>query len=297
MEQITSAILSNKPDLTDNSVKSYLSNIRRIYKNTAQAGIDKINVNYFIDNKPNILKYLNELKLGTRKTLLASLVVLTDDEDYRTAMLTDIEKYTKEMNKNEKDQKQIKNWVSSSDIEKIYKQLKKEANALYKKTNKTNDDLLKIQNYIIISLLGGIYIAPRRLLDYTEFKIKNVDKEKDNYLDIKQKQLVFNNYKTSKTYKEQRVDVPKPLLTILKKWIKINPTDYLLFDSLQSKLINVQLTQYLNKIFGKKVSVNLLRHVYITEHMPSDLDTLDTMKARADNMGHGITMHLAYVKK
>ena len=31
--------------------------------------------------------------------------------------------------------------------------------------------------------MSGIYIPPRRSLDWTEFKIKNIDKAEDNYLD------------------------------------------------------------------------------------------------------------------
>jgi predicted secreted protein len=81
-------------------------------------------------------------------------------------------------------------------------------------------DLQTIQQYIILCLLGGIFIAPRRSLDYTEFKIKSINKDDDNYLD--KNELVFNKYKTAKFYNEQRVAIPKELKSILTKWIKNN---------------------------------------------------------------------------
>ena len=145
------------------------------------------------------------------------------------------------------------------------------------------NDLQAIQNYIILCLLGGMFIAPRRSLDYTEFVIKDIDKDKDNYLD--KTELVFNRYKTAKFYDEQRVSIPKELLTILKKWIKNNDTEYLLFDSNGSKLTSVKLNQRLNKIFGKKASVNLLRHSYLTDKFGDEIERSKKMSEVAENMG------------
>ena len=61
-----------------------------------------------------------------------------------------------------------------------------------KKSKLNMTDLQTIQQYIILCLLSGIFIAPRRSLDYTEFKISNIDKDTDNYLD--KNELVFNKY-------------------------------------------------------------------------------------------------------
>jgi len=145
------------------------------------------------------------------------------------------------------------------------------------------NDLQTIQNYIILCLLGGIFIAPRRSLDYTEFVTKNIDKKLDNYLD--KNELVFNKYKTAKFYDEQRVECPKELLTILKKWIKNHDNEYLLFDSNGSKLTSVKLNQRLNKIFSKNCSVNILRHVYLTDIFKDEIERKSTMDKVAQNMG------------
>jgi len=144
-------------------------------------------------------------------------------------------------------------------------------------------DLQTIQQYIILCLLSGIFIAPRRSLDYTEFKISNIDKDADNYLD--KNELVFNKYKTAKFYNEQRVSCPKELLSILKKWIKTNNNDYLLFDSNGEKLTSVKLNQRLEKIFGKKVAVNLLRHSFLTDRFKDEIERKSAMDKVAQNMG------------
>jgi hypothetical protein len=94
--------------------------------------------------------------------------------------------------------------------------------------------------------LGGIFIPPRRSLDYCDFKIKNIDPAL-NY--IEKKALVFNRYKTAQPYGKQMVECPPVLLKILKKWISVNQTDYLLFDTNGGKLSPVKLNQRLNKIF------------------------------------------------
>jgi len=158
------------------------------------------------------------------------------------------------------------------------------------------NDLQTIQNYIILCLLGGIFIAPRRSLDYTEFKIKSINKDDDNYLD--KNELVFNKYKTAKFYNEQRVAIPKELKSILTKWVKTNNSDYLLYDSNGSKLTSVKLNQRLNKIFGKKASVNLLRHSYLTDKFGDEIERSKKMSNIAEDMGTSSAQVIGtYIKK
>ena len=144
--------------------------------------------------------------------------------------------------------------------------------------------------------MSGIYIPPRRSLDWTEFKIKNIDKAEDNYLD--KNEFVFNKYKTSKFYNEQRVSCPKELLSILKKWVKTSNNDYLLFDTNFEKLTSVKLNQRLEKIFGKKTSVNILRHVYLTNAFGDEIERSKKMNAVAEDMGTSSAQVFGtYIKK
>jgi hypothetical protein len=142
--------------------------------------------------------------------------------------------------------------------------LKKNADLLYKKSSHSSSELQQIQNFIILALMSGVFIPPRRSLDYCEFKIKNINKETDNYLE--KNKLVFNRYKTAKTYGQQSVDIPVQLRNILTKWSKINPTDYLLVDTNGNKLNSVKLNQRFNSIFGgRKIATNQMRHTFLTD--------------------------------
>jgi len=165
-----------------------------------------------------------------------------------------------------------------------------------KKQKYTLSDLQEIQNYIIIALLGGIFISPRRSKDFCDFKIRNIDVSKDNYMD--KNKFIFNSYKTAKTYGKQDVDIPVKLKNIIAKWIKINPTEYLLFDANMNKLSAVKLNQRLNKIFdGKKVGVNQLRHTYLTDKFADSIKREKVIKDTMEDMGSSKEMLKTYVKK
>ena len=153
------------------------------------------------------------------------------------------------------------------------------------------------QNVIILSLMSGIYISPRRL-EYIDMKVKNYNKSTDNFKNGDE--LIFNKYKTSKFLGTQTVKLPKELNLLLNKFIKYNnihyDTDYLLIDNNHNKLSNVQLNQRINKIFGKNVGVNGFRHTFITEKN-KDIPDLSGLLKDANEMGHSLEKHLEYIKK
>ena len=109
--------------------------------------------------------------------------------------------------------------------------------------------------------------------------------------------MIFNSYKTAKTYQRQELDVPPPLMKILNKWIKINPTEYLFFDTNFKKLSNVKLTQRLNKIFGKKASVNQMRHTYLSDKYQKTIELNKEMEEDMAKMGTSKAQEKVYIKK
>jgi len=268
-----------RPTLSDGSLTTYSSILRSLHSKIFGGNIKKSDY----DDSDKILKYLNDLPPNKRKTVLSALVVISGKPDYKTEMLEDIKSYSNDAKKMQKTDSQIENWVSKNEILALYNEYKQDAMLRYRKSKVSMNDLQAIQNYIILALLSGIFIAPRRSLDYTEFKIKNIDKAQDNYLD--KNELVFNKYKTAKFYDEQRVDCPKELKSILTKLIKNNNNEYLLFDSNRSKLTSVKLNQRLNKIFQKNCSINILRHVYLTDRFGDEIERSKKMSETAENMG------------
>ena len=286
--------LKNKrPNLSNGSLITYNSILSSLYK-TLHPNDDKIELDKFNDTS-RILEHLKGLPPNRRKTILSALVVISDQKPYRDLMLEDIKNYNHEIMKQEKSPAQELSWVDTSDVKDLYEKLKNVGNLIYKKKDITMKDLQQIQEYIIIALLGGLFIPPRRSLDYCCFKIKNINNDKDNYLD--KNQFVFNTYKTAKFYKQQRVDIPKDLKAILTKWIKINPTDYLLFDNNKNPLTSVKLNQRMNKIFGKKVGVNQMRHTYLTDKYGDTINKQKQMNADMTEMGSSGSQSKVYIKE
>ena len=291
-EQIKELIIKNKPNISKSSVTTYLSILKNLYINVFKD--DKFDLDNF-DKADKILTALKDLEPNKRKTILASLVVITDNKKYRDQMLKDIEVYKSNESKQIKSDKQTDSWLDTSEIDDIYNIMEKVVKHLYKKKELSMIDLQEIQNYIILCVLSGKFIPPRRSKDYVDFKIKDIDQEKDNY--IEKKNMIFNSYKTAKTYQRQEIPIPSELMKILNKWIKVNPTEYLFFDSNGKKLSNVKLTQRLNKIFGKKASVNQLRHTYLSNKYQDTIKQNQEMEDDFKAMGTSKSQEKIYIKE
>ena len=290
--------LKNKrPNLSNGSFLTYNSILSSLYKNVFSkdsTNVEEIDIDKF-NNTDTILEHLKGLPPNRRKTILSALVVISDKKPYRDLMLEDIKNYNQEISKQEKSPAQELSWVNTDDIKSLYEKLKDVGTYLYKKKDFTMKQYQQIQDFIIVALLGGLFIPPRRSLDYCSFKLKIIDTDKDNY--INKNQMVFNTYKTAKFYKQQRVDIPKDLKAILTKWIKVNPTDYLLFDTNKNPLTSVKLNQRMNKIFGKKVGVNQMRHTYLTDKYKDTINKQKQMNADMTEMGSSSSQSKVYIKE
>ena len=290
-DQIKELIMENKPNISKSSITTYLSILKNLHIKVFGDNIDVSN----FKKADKILKFLEELEPSKRKTVLSALVVITDNKKYRDQMLKDIEEYKSNESTQKKNDKQSESWVDTETIDDIFDKLGKNANLIYKKKSYTSTDLQEIQLFIILCVLSGKFIPPRRSKDYVDFKIKDIDPEVDNYLH--KKTMVFNSYKTAKTYQRQELPVPPELMKILNKWIKINPTEYLFFDSNLKKLSNVKLTQRLNKIFGKKASVNQMRHTYLSSKYQKTIELNKEMEEDMAKMGTSKAQEKVYIKK
>jgi hypothetical protein len=295
MTDLKEVIKKARPTLSDSSITTYNSILKNLYLKVF--GDKQMDLEDF-EKSDKILKHLEDTESNKRKTILSALVVICKDpKPYRTLMLTDIKEYNKEINTQEKTEEQKDNWLEQDQIESVYNTLKKEADYLYKKGNLTVHELQKIQNFVIIALFH--LIPPRRAKDYCDFKISGIDREKDNLFDEKQNELVFNSFKTAKFYGTQKVKIDKALKAILKKWIAINPTEWLLFDTNNSKLSPVKLNQRLNKIFGSERgnSVNNLRHSYLSNKYQDSIKMNEAIAKDMTDMGSSLSQSKIYIQK
>jgi integrase len=206
-------------------------------------------------------------------------------------MLCDAVKYNDREKDQEKTETQKENWVSQDELKGIYEALDKDTRPLLSKSVLKDPELQRLQNFLILSLY--VLQPPRRLQDYTEMKLKNVNKEEDNYID--KTKFVFNKYKTAKHHGREEVAINPKLKFILNKWVKLNPHEHMLVSINHSKLSSSQLQQRLNGILGRKASVNILRHSFLSDKY-KDIDLRD-MEQTASDMGHSVNQAMLYAKK
>jgi len=280
MDTLEDLIKERKPDLALRTVKTYKSALISLHDKIWPDSI--FEADSFKDYA-TVLSFLSSYETKKRSQTLCALLSIYPLEEYKEQMKQDSATLKSINPTHEKTEKQVDNWIEQEEIASLFKDMQIQVNALYKKKHLTIPDLQQIQNYIIIAITSGIFVKPRRILDWTAMKIKDFDVEVDNYID--NLNFVFNTYKTSGTYGKQTVEIPKELQTILKKWIKVNPTNWLLFSSNLQPLTSPQVTARLNKIFGKNASVNILRHSFLTEKFKDVIEVDKELKETAKQMG------------
>lgn len=296
MEQIRETVKKNRPSLSDSSVKTYTSIISNLYKYMKKTQDVDGAVEFFSKHPKDVMEYLKDRDGSKRKTQLASLVVLTEKtpavEMYRKQMLDDAHKYNDREKDQEKSESQKENWITQEELKELYAELDKDNRPLLSKASLRPAEFQRLQNFVILSLY--VLQPPRRLQDYTEMRIKgDIDKTKDNF--IEKSKFIFNKYKTFKAHGKEDVAINPKLKFILDKWKKLNPHDWLLVGMTDKKFSSSQLQQRLNSILGKKASVNILRHSFLSDKY-KDIDIRE-MEQTAKDMGHTKEQALLYAKK
>ena len=290
---IAKILKENRPNLSDSSIKTYTTLIKSVCKNVFKdMEITEKDLN---DDYEKVLEYYKEKPSASRKTYLSALFVLTKNKHYQNEMNDDIQKVKTFNDTQEKTETQKENWLSQDKLDEVFNNLETNAKHLFKKTTLTGKEQQQLVDYILLLVMSGKYIPPRRSMDYTEFKIKNIDKEKDNYMD--KLEFVFNRYKTDKFYNTQRVTIPNQLRLIINKWSKINPTDYLLFDANQNKLTSAKVNQRFNKLFGGRQGNNSIRHLFLTSKFGYTIEQQKEIDDTMAEMGSSKEQLKIYVRK
>lgn len=293
---------NSRPNLSESSLKSYKSILSSLYRQM-KPNTD-FDAHFFLNHPQDVLHHLRDVESSKRKTKLSALIVAVSSlnpeakawGEYKSVMMSDANK-TDSFNKlQRRTPKQEENWIDWDDVLKFWEDMRKSTMPLWSKPRLTKDEIRQCQNFVILSVYT--LIPPRRIADYINMKIRNADREKDNYID--KKYLVFNDFKTSKFYQTQKVEIPNSLRTILTKWMKVNlEGDYLIVDTNGRPMSQPQLSIRLNKIFGpteKIISVNMLRHSYLTSQY-KDIPSLARLEKTAEEMGHSVGEALLYIKK
>lgn len=292
MDEIEEQIKQNRPNLSQGSLKTYKSLLKSIHSKCFPD--TPLDIENFQDEDA-ILAYLKDVPYNKRKTTLAALVVLTGSTKYRDLMMEDLAEHNATELNQEQNEKQEQAMISFKEVKKVLNRYAKNAKELFSRDELTSTDIQQIQLYVLLCLTTGVYVPPRRSLDWV-MKWRNYDTNTDNYYDSDKGIFVFNQFKTAKNYEDgQQLLVPKALKKILDEWLLYNPTDYILFGNTYEPLNSSQIAQRLNLIFDKQISTSMLRHIYLTSKY--DNVNLKQMTELANNMAHSPMQALAYVKR
>lgn len=319
-DKLIRTIKEKRPKLRDSSLKLYVNNIKKLNKligNTEFKDID------FLNNRDEVEKALHGKSNHTIKTYFASIVValmaMNADDDlidsYRVYMEELQEDYKNKMEGQQKTEKQQKNWLEYSKLLKIMNNLRKRVNyeKLMNKTELTRKEKNLFQSWLVASLYLlepeknppiRLDYAPMVIInekDFIKLQLDNKDNVlEDNYLVVKSrnhKYFSFNNYKTSGTYNTKEIPVGRKLNTVINAWLKFNKSNHLLVNAKDEPMSSNGLTKFINKIFehtGKKVSVSMIRHAYLSDRYEADNQD---KQAIADLMLHSQAQQNEYIKE
>lgn len=113
--------------------------------------------------------------------------------------------------------------------------------------------------------------------------------------------LVLNDYKTSKRYGTFKRELPPPLVRILFKSLEAHPRRYLFVDRSgnpyeKQNSFTQHSNRTLERIFGRKVTVSLLRHAFIS-NLDFNEEPPSSLFQKARNMTHSIAMQQLYRRR
>ena len=171
----------------------------------------------------------------------------------------------------------------------------------------------KLDDTDISKLLIGMYtyIPPVRS-DYDKLLIINFKEEdkmmnnEDNYMVFDEKNkmyyIVLRKYKTSKTYKNIKIDLPKELIKLIKISLNEKPRDYLFIQKNNQpydkpNTFNKWANRKLKAVIGKpNFSLTTLRHIYITrDDLKLERQSGTDRNEIAQIMGHSIATQQTYL--
>ncbi len=165
--------------------------------------------------------------------------------------------------------------------------------ALYKKVKRDPKKATKHDLTDLLMLGLYVYADPRRN-DYHNMKMGRGHQEDTNYCDLVGRTFVFNDYKTSKFYKQQNIAIQPRLVKIIRWYHDRYGHAYLVAPtSLSTSQFTDRMKATTRRRFGKPLSSRILRKIYITF---KNLVPLREMLQRAKNMGHNFRQSLDYIR-
>jgi hypothetical protein len=294
-KQITLDDIIDGKDISDSSKKLYKANFVRL-----NDGNPVTNFN-FLFNVGNIKTKLEKYKPNTQRNYIIAIASLFHDlkETYPKKYAAVYDEYFKiltDYNKALKDQTEktpveTKNWITEEQKAEVIENCEKIIAEIGNKKKVNEEQYNRLLDCVVLSLYTKI--APRRNLDFQMMKVVKAHDPafgiETNFLDLSTKRFIFNRYKTKGAYKQQVVDIPDDLWKIISVYLKVKPkfetNDFLTTFAGEPFVQNNSITRILNKIFGQKIGVGMLRKMYLTNKYS---EVLSDLKQDATSMGTSV---------
>lgn len=302
------AIKLTDKGLNDKTVRKYINDLVRLNDDEQFKNLS------FLKNFDTIKKIIDEKNNdNTKKNYIGSILgvlslyykspiykkYIVKYNDYLTEIKNNDINNDKIKN-NEKTNKQNKNWIEWEEILEKRNQLKEKVNEFINNKKLKKNQYNTLLSYLVLSLYT--YQSPRRN-EYANMFITNKNKMDDtmNYINLKTNKFIFNNYKTSKKFGKQEIDINVELMNIIQLYLKHHPTykknklsPFLVLENGKNVNKTNGITRILNKIFNPlKIGASMIRHIYLSHKFG---DVIENQKETSENMAHSISTQKEYIK-
>lgn len=279
-DKLKSYFVSSFPD---NKVDTNIQNAR-VIKSLFTTHLQTSQFNFeTLKNSRLILKSIKDRIPTAQKSILSAvskcfhMYLLTTPDEYIQHMKNMTDEIESEMKKRIFNQKEEDNFVSNIEIQNVVQKYK------------DSTDLQGMQKYLMILLYTEM--EPLRL-DYIDMIVSwssNVS-DTENYINLNTGHIFLRKYKTSKVYGEKIIKLPNHIHDYVKKIVEFRKStgicsDYLFINpSNYSPMIKSTFVKYFNSIFGKSISVNILRKRWVSTHI--DAAEVEKQEQMAEKMCH-----------
>lgn len=266
----------NKLDKSEQTKKTYKTRLLKLVNDLNIKSIKSLKDTDKIDN------YIKDLKPATQKLFLVPLYQFTKLKYYQDKYLN----INKDLFKNQKDNK-LTNKEKDNLIS--YKEFKK-----LKIKRKENE-----YKHILLELIK-LPFTPR--LEYRNIRFGK-DDNKNNWIDLENKQIIINDYKTKNKHGKIVYELPtKKIINDLKKHKRfLKDNDYLLGREYSSNVFSKYLTNLMKEVSGKNINNNLLRKIKGNHFINNKKIQKMSLNEKDDffnkHFQHDYTTAIAYYKK
>lgn len=278
--------LKDKKGLRETTIKNYIRSLKIANCNKEFTSLA------FLNKKKQVDECVEKYKDSSKKavfTAICSVLNMYGKEQLHKYYYDKLISYDAPATHNKSDT-QKENWLEWDDILRIKKQQKEKADT---KENRLRNMVLALYTEM----------QPRRTLDYILMhvvpKMKTDLSTDKNYLALKENKFIFNRYKTDKKYGQQVIDIPAELRKSIDEYLAQHPLKdeknypFLINADNQPFKNSNAITMLLNRVFKKKISASMLRHIFLSTKYG---DNLKERKNDSEVMGHSLAEQADYIK-